>query len=76
MSPDNNPTATSRAYRLVGMTCDHCVAAVKLEVGAIAGVTDVEVDLATGDVVVASTRPISDNEMAAAAFEAGYELAS
>jgi copper chaperone len=69
-------TANSRTYRVVGMTCGHCVAAVQQEIGAIDGVTDVTVDLATGDVVVASTRPIADNEMTAAIEEAGYELAS
>ena len=54
----------------------HCVAAVQREVGAIAGVTDVAVDLPTGDVVVTGTRPIDDSEMTAAIDEAGYELAS
>jgi copper chaperone len=69
-------TASSRTYRVVGMTCGHCVAAVEREVGAIEGVTDVTVDLATGDVVVASGRSIADDEMTAAIDEAGYELAS
>ena len=36
------PTAT---YRAAGMTCDHCVTAVTAEVGQVAGVTAVEVDL-------------------------------
>ena len=74
-TPTSTPT-TSRIYRVVGMTCGHCVAAVEREVGAIAGVTDVTVDLPTGDVVVTSTRPIDDDEMTAAIDEAGYELAS
>ena len=65
-----------RSYQVVGMTCGHCVAAVEREVGALAGVTDVTVDLATGGVVVTSTRPVGDDEMAAAIDEAGYELAS
>jgi copper ion binding protein len=69
-------TPSARTYRVVGMTCGHCVAAVEREVGAIDGVTDVTVDLPTGDVVVASTRPITDDEMTAAIDEAGYELAS
>jgi copper chaperone len=69
-------TPNARTYRVVGMTCGHCVAAVEREVGAIDGVTGVTVDLPTGDVVVASTRPIADDEMTAAIDEAGYELAS
>jgi copper ion binding protein len=67
---------TSRIYRVVGMNCGHCVAAVQREVGAIDGVTDVAVDLPTGDVVVTSTHPIADDLMTAAIDEAGYELAS
>ena len=69
-------SAVRRSYQVVGMTCGHCVAAVEREVGAIDGVTGVTVDLATGGVVVASTRPVGDDEMAAAIDEAGYELAS
>ncbi|GAA1931343.1 heavy-metal-associated domain-containing protein [Nocardioides marmoribigeumensis] len=79
MSTTSNPAGTattSRSYRVVGMTCGHCVAAVEREVGAIAGVTDVAVDLPTGDVVVTSTHPIDDDAMAAAIDEAGYEVAS
>jgi copper chaperone CopZ len=39
-------------------------------------VTDVKVEVATGDVTVTSTRPLTDDEMAAALDEAGYQLAS
>ena len=69
-------TTSTRTYRVVGMTCGHCVSAVEREVGALDGVTAVTVDLATGEVVVASTRPVADDEMTAAIDEAGYELAS
>lgn len=69
-------TQTSRTYRVIGMTCGHCVSAVEHEVGAIDGVTGVSVDVSAGDVVVASTRPIADDEMTAAVDEAGCELAS
>jgi copper ion binding protein len=67
---------THRTYQVAGMTCGHCVAAVTEEVGAIAGVTDVQVDLASGRVDVTSTRPLSNDEMVTAIDEAGYELAS
>ena len=65
-----------QTFQVTGMTCGHCVAAVKEEVGAIAGVTDVAVDLASGDVTVASGRELTTAEVAAAVDEAGYELAS
>lgn len=67
---------STTTYRVTGMTCGHCVAAVKEEVGAIADVTDVQVDLATGEVTVSSARPLTHDEITAAIDEAGYELAS
>ncbi|WP_252275100.1 heavy-metal-associated domain-containing protein [Nocardioides sp. LMS-CY] len=67
---------TTRTYRVHGMTCGHCVGAVTRELGSLDGVSDVQVDLATGDVTVRSGRPLDDVEVAAAIDEAGYELAS
>ena len=69
-------TTTSRTYHVTGMTCDHCASAVCREVCAIDGVTDVQVELATGAVIVTSARPVPDQAMAAAIDEAGYQLAS
>jgi copper ion binding protein len=62
-------------YVVRGMTCGHCVASVSEEVGEIAGVTDVRVDLASGQVTVTSDRPVSDAEVKSAVEEAGYQLA-
>ena len=65
-----------QTFHVVGMTCGHCVAAVTEEVGAIAGVSDVAGDLASGRVTVGSGREVTTAEVAAAVDEAGYELAS
>lgn len=65
---------TTSTYTVKGMTCGHCVASVTEEVSAIAGVTSVEVDLASGRVQVASNAPVSDEAIRAAVDEAGYEL--
>lgn len=62
-----------RTYRVHGMTCGHCRAAVVEEVGALAGVEAVEVDLAGGRMVVRGAR-IDDAAVAAAVAEAGYEV--
>ena len=62
-------------YRVTGMTCAHCVHAVDQEVRALDTVTDVQVDLAAGEVTVASTRPVPRDRVAAAVDEAGYRLA-
>ncbi|WP_298515805.1 heavy-metal-associated domain-containing protein [uncultured Nocardioides sp.] len=66
--------STTRIYQIDGMTCGHCVSAVTSEVGALDAVTDVHVELTTGDVTVTSTRPLTDSEIAAAVNEAGYAL--
>lgn len=69
-----NPT-DRREYTVAGMTCDHCVLSVREEVGEVAGVAAVEVDLATGRLVVAG-HGLDDDAIARAVAEAGYEVAS
>ncbi|WP_141015014.1 heavy-metal-associated domain-containing protein [Nocardioides sambongensis] len=62
-------------YTVTGMTCGHCVASVTEEVQEIAGVENVEVDLATGAVTVTSASPLDATAVKAAVEEAGYQLA-
>ena len=64
----------TETYQVVGMTCDHCVRSVSEEVGALDGVTGVEVDLATGKVTVTSATPLDDAQVREAVEEAGYEV--
>jgi len=66
---------STQTYTVTGMTCEHCVNAVTEEVRTLPGVTDVEVDLAAGRLVVTSTAPVDDSAVAAAVDEAGYALA-
>ncbi|WBB65269.1 cation transporter [Micromonospora sp. WMMD812] len=61
-------------YQVQGMTCGHCVSAVSAEIGAIAGVDDVRVDLASGQVTVSSESPLDTASVRAAVDEAGYDL--
>ncbi|MFC3503999.1 heavy-metal-associated domain-containing protein [Micromonospora krabiensis] len=61
-------------YQVQGMTCGHCVSAVSAEVGAIPGVRDVRVELASGQVTVDSETPLDVTSVRAAVDEAGYEL--
>jgi copper chaperone len=65
----------SITYKVTGMTCGHCVSSVTSEVSKINGVSDVKVDLASGDVVVTSSAPLDVEDVRAAVDEAGYELA-
>jgi copper chaperone len=67
--------AVTSTFTVKGMTCSHCVQSVTQELSALSGVTDVQVDLASGGVTVASDAPLSDEAVRAAVDEAGYELA-
>ena len=67
---------TTQTYEVVGMTCDHCVRSVSQEVGALDGVTAVEVDLASGNVTVTSEAPLDAEAVREAVEEAGYEVAT
>jgi copper chaperone CopZ len=61
-------------YIVNGMTCGHCVAAVRGEVAGVPGVTEVDVDLDTKRVVVRGDG-VDDAAVRAAIVEAGYEAA-
>ena len=64
----------SSTYTVQGMTCEHCVRSVTEEVGGVAGVTGVEVDLSGGLVTVSSEQPVDGAAVRAAIAEAGYEV--
>lgn len=68
--------STVDTYTVTGMTCGHCVSSVTAEVGQIAGVASVDVDLASGAVTVTSDRPLDRDTVRAAVEEAGYQLAT
>lgn len=59
-------------FRVSGMSCDHCKRAIQEEVGRVAGVTAVDVDLDTKLVTVHGDAP--DDALRAAIDEAGYEV--
>jgi copper chaperone len=69
------PTTT---YAVTGMSCEHCVNAVTSELGGLAGVSAVTVDLVpdgSSRVTVASAGPLSADAVAAALDEAGgYQI--
>lgn len=62
----------SREYVVEGMTCEHCVLSVTEEVSVIAGVLEVDVDLASGRLVVSGD--VADEAVRAAVAEAGYAV--
>ena len=66
---------TTSSYTVTGMSCEHCVASVRDEVGKIEGVTGVAVDLASGVVTVNADGTVDPVAVTAAVEEAGYEVA-
>lgn len=58
-------------YTVTGMTCGHCVHAVKQEVSAIPGVTDVALALETGKLEITSSAPVDFDRIVEAVAEAG-----
>ena len=59
---------------VTGMTCERCERAVRGELERVAGVHQVDVDVATGRVVIRSVAPLPADVISAAIDEAGYEL--
>jgi copper chaperone len=67
----------STDYLVTGLTCGHCVSSVTEEVSAIDSVESVNIELVKGGasvVSVASSAPVSDEQIRAAVTEAGYTL--
>ncbi len=65
---------SEHTYKVEGMTCAHCVAAVTEEVSRIPGAEHVEVDLDGGTLAV-SGEGIDTADVRAAVEQAGYSLA-
>lgn len=61
-----------RTYEVPGISCDHCKRAIEGEVGTVAGVEGVTVDVDAKTVHVAGG---DDGAIRAAIEEAGYEVA-
>ena len=69
---------TTETFRVTGMTCAHCVAAVTEELTALDDVSTVSVDLVAGGtstVTIESSAPLDSAAVAEAVDEAGYALA-
>lgn len=63
-------------FLVPGVSCQHCVNAVQSEVGQIAGVQTVSVDLGTKVVTVEHGEAVAVELIVAAIKEAGYEEVS
>jgi copper chaperone len=72
--PSRGMERKSVTYRVPGISCSHCVSAIRSEVEQVAGVSSVEVDLDAKTVTVAGTS-LDEAALVAAIDEAGYEIA-
>jgi copper chaperone CopZ len=61
-------------YRVPGVSCDHCRAAIEQEVAPLAGVASVVVDLDAKTVIVGGTA-LDGDAIVAAIGDAGYDVA-
>lgn len=66
---------TPLVIKVNGMSCEHCATAVRTEISGLPGVTDVDVDVASGEVSIFAEPVPDDAALRAAVDAAGYELA-
>jgi copper chaperone len=60
--------------KIRGMSCQHCVMAVKKALAGIAGVQNVDVDLASGEATLDTNQPIDLTAVKESIKKAGYEV--
>lgn len=65
-------TMSEKKYTVTGMTCGHCELSVQEEVSEIDGVTSVDANHVTGEVIV--NGEFTDDQVIEAIHEAGFEL--
>ena len=65
---------TTTQIKVSGMTCGHCVNSVTEELETISGVTQVNIDLESGNVTIESGTELDADQIEAAIKEAGYEV--
>ncbi len=60
--------------KIQGMSCQHCVMAVTKALTGIEGVTDIRVDLKTGEASYTETKPVDRAVIRERIQKAGYEV--
>lgn len=63
-----------KTVRIKGMSCQHCVKAVKKALEEIEGISNVIVDLSKGEATFEEMRPVDADLMRAKIKKAGFEL--
>jgi copper chaperone len=68
--------SVTRQYVVSGMHCNHCASSVTEEVSSVSGVSEVKVDLDSGQLIVTSDADVPFESIEAAVDEAGYRVAT
>ncbi len=63
-----------KTVKIKGMSCQHCVKAVKKALEEIDGIAEVAVDLSTGEAAFEETHPVDGELIREKIKKAGYEL--
>jgi copper chaperone len=63
-----------KTIKVKGMSCEHCVKAVKKALSELEGIKDVSVDLSKGEVTFEEKTPIDTEVLRERIEKAGYEL--
>jgi copper chaperone len=63
------------ALKIKGMSCNHCVMAVTKALGEIEGISDIKVDLSTGEASFAESGVVDMETVKEKIRKAGYEVA-
>ncbi|MEV0582574.1 heavy metal-associated domain-containing protein [Nonomuraea sp. NPDC050310] len=64
---------TTATYKVTGMTCNGCATKVKNQITTVAGVSNVDIELATGHVTVTTDSTVDNAVIVDAIEETGYE---
>jgi copper chaperone len=67
---------STTSVTVIGMSCGGCASSVREEIADIHGVSTVDVDPASGTVIITSEGPVDSVALKTAVEEAGYQLAS
>ncbi len=70
MTPPNSERLLK--IKVTGMTCGHCQRSVESAIRGLDGVSDIQIDLKTGQATIIGD--VSDEKIAAAVEEAGYSV--
>ncbi len=73
--PNVKIISMEKTFKVIGMTCNHCVLRVKKALESIEGIEEINVDLNTGIVKIKASRDIPCDEIITAIEEWDYKVA-